>query len=512
MRETKVNLKHLLENIRDSYAIPLEEVIVVELIANALDSGASTISFSIDEPNNTFSIVDNGKGMRREVIADYHNIAATTKIRGKGIGFAGVGAKLSLLIANAVITETKGGYGSRCATEWYLKSDASAPWKFIPSSGKVPTPRGTAVSIVLPNNRFSLLSKEFLIETIYNHFYSLFHPQIFQSILKHVYRKGIEFYVNNQKISFSHKTNFKPEVFQIKIGKGRSKKLAGAGYLTKGSDKQDMINHGLAISTFGKIIKSGWEWIGISPKQDFSICGVVEIPALAEILTTNKMDFLKDTASLKKYYTFRKTIQQAVMPLLENLGEEVNILDKQKSFRSLSNEIERALRYVLGDFPELAPLFNFRNLNKLGPSFASSTEPPLISIIDKNPETTENQIKQSILKNKTDEESVRSANSQTDKVKNKKGKRGPVFSIVFEKARKDSALARMIENRIFINSSHPAYIKAQEKKQEPYHIVLCTALALSNFLEDNHSPQKFISDFLASWGRGDRTTSRLLEI
>ena len=36
--ETRVNLKHLLEDMRDSYSSPLEEVILTELLANALDS------------------------------------------------------------------------------------------------------------------------------------------------------------------------------------------------------------------------------------------------------------------------------------------------------------------------------------------------------------------------------------------------------------------------------------------------------------------------------------------
>lgn len=45
MRETRVNLKHLLEDIRDSYNIPIEEAIVSELVANALDSGADSVFF-----------------------------------------------------------------------------------------------------------------------------------------------------------------------------------------------------------------------------------------------------------------------------------------------------------------------------------------------------------------------------------------------------------------------------------------------------------------------------------
>ena len=54
-------------------------------------------------------IVDNGKGMNDREFEEYHDIAATTKTRGKGIGFAGVGVKLSLLCAKSVITETKNG-------------------------------------------------------------------------------------------------------------------------------------------------------------------------------------------------------------------------------------------------------------------------------------------------------------------------------------------------------------------------------------------------------------------
>ena len=46
MAETKVNLRHLLENIRDSYQCPIDEAILTELIANALDSSASRIEIT----------------------------------------------------------------------------------------------------------------------------------------------------------------------------------------------------------------------------------------------------------------------------------------------------------------------------------------------------------------------------------------------------------------------------------------------------------------------------------
>lgn len=98
MNETRVNLRHLLEDLRDGYALPIEEVIVTELIANSLDSKASSVSFFARPHDRSLICVDNGTGMKRNELRDYHDIAATTKERGHGIGFAGVGAKLSLLV------------------------------------------------------------------------------------------------------------------------------------------------------------------------------------------------------------------------------------------------------------------------------------------------------------------------------------------------------------------------------------------------------------------------------
>ena len=130
MGETRVNLKHLLEDLRDSYPHPLEETIITELIANALDSGASEIRFITKHKKQILSAVDNGKGMSQQNFEEYHDIASTTKVRGKGIGFAGVGIKLALLVAEKVVTETKRG-SLHEATQWKIDSSHRAPWEYI---------------------------------------------------------------------------------------------------------------------------------------------------------------------------------------------------------------------------------------------------------------------------------------------------------------------------------------------------------------------------------------------
>lgn len=102
MGETRVDLQHLLEDLRDAYPGGLEETIVTEVVANSLDSGATGMRFVTDPAASTLTIVDDGSGMRRRDLVRYHDLASSTKSRGQGIGFAGVGIKLGLLICAEV--------------------------------------------------------------------------------------------------------------------------------------------------------------------------------------------------------------------------------------------------------------------------------------------------------------------------------------------------------------------------------------------------------------------------
>jgi hypothetical protein len=486
MQETRVNLKHLLEDIRDSYGFPIEESILTELIANALDSRASRIDFFLNPQEKKFTICDNGEGMRKKEIEEYHNIAATTKIRGKGIGFAGIGAKLSLLIAKTVITETKGKYGSRGATYWYLADEKRAPWKFIPFSGKIATPRGTAVTIELLDSKSPLLDFDFIQENIKKHYYPLLDKRFQNSILKYIYKEGVNFFVNGQKIE-PKKVDFEgvSKTFRVVLGK-RQKRLVGFGYLTR-EGKADF--QGVGISTYGKVIKEGWDWLGIFPKSASQIYGLVEIPALSEILTTNKNDFLRDSTSLKKYYRYRKAVQEAILPILEDFGEgEISFEKDLKKLKPLQRDIERILRYILNDFPELTSLVGIRRRIKEIGSYPD-LDTNKIEILPADSE----KIKE--LKEEAKRE------EKTPKLKKKEREKTPGLTISFEKNSQSSDLARIIKNAILINTSHPAYQKAKKENFEGYHLLFCVAWTFSKFIEEGRSPQDFISQFLATWAQ-----------
>ena len=48
MGETRVDLQHLIEDLRDAYPGSIEETILTEIMANSLDSGASSIQLLTD--------------------------------------------------------------------------------------------------------------------------------------------------------------------------------------------------------------------------------------------------------------------------------------------------------------------------------------------------------------------------------------------------------------------------------------------------------------------------------
>src|SRR5690606_6656130 len=149
MGETRVDLLHLLEDLRDAYPGALEETILTEIVANSLDSGASLIRLEASPSKGSVMVLDNGSGMQKKDLARYHDIASSTKRRGQGIGFAGVGIKLGLLLCEEVRTETKRGH-THVSTTWRLSSRHRAPWKWVPPIGMV-SQQGTAVQLTLQN-------------------------------------------------------------------------------------------------------------------------------------------------------------------------------------------------------------------------------------------------------------------------------------------------------------------------------------------------------------------------
>src|SRR6266705_7073092 len=198
MGETRVDLLHLLEDLRDAYAGSLEETILTEIVANALDSGVAELRLTSDPGAATLDVVDDGRGMSRGELRCYHDLGASTKIRGRGIGFAGVGIKLGLLGCEEVVTESRRGK-THVATTWRLASRHRAPWSWTAPPGLVGV-RGTAVRLRLQNALSPLVDAGFLETTLRRHFQPLLETA-FDRILARVYQSGVTFVVNGRALA-----------------------------------------------------------------------------------------------------------------------------------------------------------------------------------------------------------------------------------------------------------------------------------------------------------------------
>jgi len=197
MPETKTDLQHLLEDLRDQYPFSIEEAIITEVTANSLDAGATRIRFLL-EKQSSLTIIDDGSGMDSTQFERYHDIAASTKAKGEGIGFAGVGAKLALLYKSYVRTETKRP-GFHRTSIWHLDDQYHAPYEFDPPTGLVTSESGTAVTIVVDSTKSPLLNPDFITGGLKKHFYPLF-DRNFETFMRVLYPGGVQFEIDSVPI------------------------------------------------------------------------------------------------------------------------------------------------------------------------------------------------------------------------------------------------------------------------------------------------------------------------
>ncbi len=520
--ETRVNLKRLLEDIRDSYPVPLAEVILTELTANGLDSGASSIWFCIDAPGRSLTVMDNGRGMQAAELSTYHDIAASTKLRGKGIGFAGIGAKLALLVAQSVTTETRTSR-KHLASSWSLSGPMRAPWKMITPPGWLKESSGTAVRITFPEQKSEgeeLLNPLFIRDTLINHFSPLLDEELLKR-LGRLYANRISFFLEDRPIF--------PDPLQVTASRrffyvhvAKTKRPVGVGFLVTSDREFPESQRGIAVSTYGKVIKRGWEWIGVNPVRPNQITGILEIPALAQVLTTNKADFLKDQGSLRMFYRYRKAIQSAIEPILAELGEQP-ILPQSASHKRMGSTERLALQEVVTqmvtEFPELEPLVGMRrSADGKGPTsfpetfsntplFAENSHPQETALVPTETEVSADGVGEpppALAPSEGDMAPIGIDIKGLSVASSKEGKRSKQnasLSISFEEDPQRSALGWLVDETLWINSGHPAYKKAMEMGQERYHTVIAVGWILATHVGNAEVAGEFLTRYLACWGR-----------
>ena len=513
MGETRVDLLHLLEDLRDAYVGALEETVLTEIVANSLDSGAGTIAITTDPGGATFSLVDDGSGMQRRDLARYHDIASSAKTRGQGIGFAGVGIKLGLLLCEEVVTETRRGKTHVCS-RWHLASRHKAPWKWVPPPGLV-VERGTAVMLKLTNTLSPLLDSGYVEGALRRHYQSLFEAP-FDAILVEHYSRAVRFVVNGRAIERGPAPAAELAPLEIRIG--RKRKPSAVGYLVRERSTLPEERRGLAVSTLGKVIKRGWDWLGVSPHAPELIGGVIEVPALAECLTLNKGDFIRTGPRGATYLAYRKAIQEAVSRQLSEWGDTRSAAEesRRRAARPVERDLERVLIDLADDFPLLGALVERREggqrrlpigrpgsredvhalmaasvggerLEIAAQGGAAAVADPASDVEGAAPEGPR----------RVPPEGDRAAVPATP------GPRRPArygLTIQFEERPEDPELGRLVESTVWINEAHPAYRRAVFSRSEGYHLALAVALALAPLAVESAHEHSFVTTFLERWG------------
>lgn len=511
MGETRVDLLHLLEDLRDAYPGFADETILTEIVANSLDSRASTITITTDTPTRTLALVDDGLGMRRRELARYHDVAASTKTRGEGIGFAGVGIKLALLVSREVLTEARQGK-HHVATRWALVSRHRAPWKWVPPPGLV-SQRGTAVRLTLDSALSPLLDAGFLETTLRRHFEPLFDP-VFAAILAGHYPRPVRLVLNGRGLEAQGWRA--EETAPLAIRLARKRKPVAAGFMTRARESLPEDRRGIAVSTLGKVIKRGWEWLGITPSAPERIGGLLEVPGLAGCLTLNKADFIRTGARGATYLTYRKAIQEAVSRQLAEWGDLGDRMEQgqRRAARPVERDLEAVLMDLADSFPLLASLVEQRAGGQrqlpigaaaagragsepatlsFAPAGAPESAPPAAPV-ENSPAQPPDEI--------TPLESGKSAPTTTALAGGRGAQRAARYglTIQFEHRADDPEPGRLVESTIWVNTAHPAYRRAVTSRSEGYHIALASALALAPLAVEPVKEHTFVTAFLSSWG------------
>lgn len=289
----------------------------------------------------------------------------------------------------------------------------------------------------------------------------------------------------------------------------------------------------MAISTFGKVIKRGWDWLGITPAAPDRMAGMIEAPALAAALTLNKGDFVRVGTRGALYLGYRKAIQEAVSQQLAHWGDIRESGDRagRRVVRPMERDLETVLVDLAEEFPLLASLVEQRagGQKRLPIGKAKSAEDGhavLAMSVMTGAEVQEPSVVQTETSQEPTEVPPPAEAEQGEPhplsdsspgiavVPGGKGRPRPGrygLTIRFESHEGDPDLGRLVESTVVINDSHPAYRRAVASRSEGYHIALAVAFALARLAVPPAEEHEFVTAFLIRWGEaldGPRRRSR----
>ena len=497
-QHSQVNFRKLVSDLADMYPDHPFDVVITELVANSLDAKAGIIEIEWDDNRNVLVVTDDGDGMDAAAFKEYHDFAAELKTRGSGIGFAGVGAKISFNIANKVVTETRHN-GLHSASNWRWDSDNSLRWHTISSSHL--SKNGTRVEVHFNNEGVPLnITDEYMVNVLKRHYFPLFITDFLRSYSAiDIYPSSPQFIVNGSVVeqedltkaaALSQKTDFKiKSVGWGSIGVSENEFSVGG------------LSYGVLLCTHGKVIKT--ELFNQSTGALGSrLFGVVEIPSLVEYLTTNKSDLRGGPGKRQGLNRLLNPVRDELRKFLAKHG--VAAVDQNRN--QLSAKLERELTKMVKRLPELQDFDGLlRRSRALRRSDDGNTH---------TSETTSQGEKNTVDKSQDNDPSTsqttdsggnsRKRDKEGDtRAKPRRSRRNQGPRVAFEAHPDRSETAWIDSDTVVINSGHRAY--SDRINQNQARLTYCM-FAIGVALDKAEVVQpadgvSYVDKFIAAWGQ-----------
>jgi hypothetical protein len=361
-----------------------------------------------------------------------------------------------------------------------------------------------------------LLDPGFLEAALRRHYQPLLDP-VFDEFLTAHYPAGITIYLNGRALEKQRWTAPLQGTLEIRLL--RKRKPSAFGYLIREEPALPEDQRGLAISTYGKVIRRGWDWLGLTPVAPEHVCGLIEVPQLAACLTLNKGDFIRTGARGATYLAFRKAIQEAVSKQLAAWGDAREPTEdaRPREVRPLQRDLTHVLEDLAHEFPLLASLVERRaGGQKRLPLGLGNGAPEAHAFVMSSvmAQATEKEHEEEIVtparQESTEVRTGDGAPPQSSVVSDqslvlpgKAAARRPAhygLDIQFEDRPGDPELGRLVESTVWVNCAHPAYLRALASRSIGYHIALAVAMALAPLAVESANEHGFVTAFLSRWG------------
>jgi len=358
--KTEINAGHIIQFvIPKEYKVPIRIASLMELIANSLDAKPTVIEINFAYEKGILEIIDDGDGMSKESFRkEYHNITPS-KTFGSGIGFAGQGAKLALNFCFKVVTETFSrsykGY-----SEWRLEGE-DAPYRIYDNQTLSLDHFGTKVTLYLDDKSITFYTLDLVEQTLKEHYFPLLDKELLRTYVgklpiliegrgaspvfsyRPIYERGLKFFINGKQIIQQSLQDALEEQKEVWITIERKKKVKGFfGLAREGIDET---LQGVAVCSFGKVIER--TWFKKEPREKQRIVGWIEAPPLIEAVTTDKCGFQIRNPIWEGFF---RNAQAEFAKWLDEIGLAEKLLERKADFSNLEKEINS----ILKSLPELA--------------------------------------------------------------------------------------------------------------------------------------------------------------